>query len=68
MTTKESLNAPTRPDNQGSTRARYVTSQRTISSSLLSWTNWTEGQGDDQGPTVRRSERSEDHGFARTRD
>lgn len=59
MTTKESLNAPTRPGNQGSTRARYVTSQRTISSSLLSWTNWTEGQGDDQGPRVRRSERSE---------
>ena len=68
MTTKESLNAPTRPGNQGSTRARYVTRQRTISSSLLSWTNWTTGQGDDQGPTVRRSERSEDSGFARTRD
>nr|DAD91986.1 MAG TPA: hypothetical protein [Siphoviridae sp. ctdoa10]DAE08823.1 MAG TPA: hypothetical protein [Siphoviridae sp. ctAiL5] len=38
-TTKVSLNAPTRSGDQGSTRARYVTSQRTISSSLLSWTN-----------------------------
>nr|DAS43030.1 MAG TPA: hypothetical protein [Caudoviricetes sp.] len=25
---------------------------------MLSWTNWATGQGDDQGPTVRRSERS----------
>nr|DAF05532.1 MAG TPA: hypothetical protein [Caudoviricetes sp.] len=25
---------------------------------MLSWTNWTEGQGNDQGPTARRSERS----------
>nr|DAM94614.1 MAG TPA: hypothetical protein [Caudoviricetes sp.] len=29
---------------------------------MLSWTSWTEGQGDDQGPTVRRSERSEEVG------
>ena len=36
-----------------------MTSQRTISSSLLSWIDWAEGQGDDQGPTVRQSERSE---------
>nr|DAS85836.1 MAG TPA: hypothetical protein [Caudoviricetes sp.] len=61
-------NVQRRPGDRVSTRARYVTSQRTISSSLLSWTNLTEGRGDDQGPTVRRSERSEDHGFARTRD
>nr|DAR55519.1 MAG TPA: hypothetical protein [Caudoviricetes sp.] len=45
-----------------------MTSQRTISSSVLSWANWAEGQGDDQGPTVRRSERSDDQGFARMRD
>lgn len=54
-----SLSAPTRSGNQGPTRDRYATSQRTISSSLLSWTSWAEGQGDDQGPTVLRSERSE---------
>nr|DAK85159.1 MAG TPA: hypothetical protein [Caudoviricetes sp.] len=42
-----------------STRARRRTRELTTSSSLLSWTNWTAGQGDDQGPTVRRSERSE---------
>nr|DAT14519.1 MAG TPA: hypothetical protein [Caudoviricetes sp.] len=34
-----SLSAPTRSGDQVSTRARYVTSQRAISSSMPSWTN-----------------------------
>ena len=58
-TTRMSLSAPTRSGDQVSTGARYVTSQRAISSSMPSWTSWAEGQGDDQGLTARRSERSE---------
>nr|DAS72014.1 MAG TPA: hypothetical protein [Caudoviricetes sp.] len=64
----ESLNVQRRSGNQVPTEGGWRGSQWIISSSMPSWTNWTTGQGDDQGPTVRRSERSEDHGFARTRD
>ena len=66
--TRKTLNAPTRSGDQVPTKDGWRGSQRIISSSMLSWTNWAEGQGDGQGPTVRRSERSEDHGLARTRD
>ena len=54
-TTKKLLNGQRRSGNQVPTEDGWRGSQRIISSSLPSWTNWTEGQGDDQGPTVQRS-------------
>lgn len=51
-TTKKLLNGQRRSGNQVPTEDGWRGSQRIISSSLPSWTNWTEGQGDDQGPAV----------------
>lgn len=57
---KVSQDVQRRPGNQVPTKDGWRGSQSVISSSMPSWTNQDEGQGDDQGPTVRRSERSED--------